>query len=92
MVLDNFFLTFLQISRIFINTNAMHQSGANAAEIAQKLRGCLASEPLVPKNRVWVSVYKGLSDICPEFLRKKSLAQFAFGFGVYGATARLGAK
>ena len=50
-------------------------------QITQKPRGCLASEPLVPKNRVWVSVYKGLSGFCPEFSRKKSPAQFAFGFG-----------
>jgi hypothetical protein len=44
------------------------------------------------KNRVWVNVYKGSWDFRDEFLRKKSPAQFAFGFGVSGATARLGAK
>ena len=71
----------MQIKDIFINTNAIRGLGANTVEIAQKRRGCLASEPLVPKHRVWVSVYKGLLDFCPEFSRKKSLAQFAFGFG-----------
>ena len=71
----------MQIKDIFINTSAIRGLGANTAEIAQKRRGCLASEPLVPKHRVWVSVYKGLSDFCPEFSQKKSIAQFAFGFG-----------
>ena len=70
----------------------MHRFGANAAGIAQKPRWCLALKAFLLKNRVWVNVHKGLWGFCSEFLRKKSPAQFAFGFGVYGATARLGAK
>ena len=70
----------------------MHPSGADATQIAQEHRGCLASEPFLLKNRVWVNVYQGSWDFRDKFSRKKSPAQFAFGFGVSGATARLGAK
>ena len=42
------------------------------------------------KNRVWFSVYAGLCRFRYNFSRKKSRAQFVFGFGVSGATARVG--
>ena len=42
------------------------------------------------ENRVWLSVYQGLCRFWGKFSRKKSLAQFVFGFGVSGATARVG--
>lgn len=53
---------------------------------------CLGSKPFLAKNRVGFSVYQGLWEFWGEFSEKKSPAQFVFGFGVFGTTARLGRK
>ena len=73
-------MTFFQIVCIFINTNAIRGSDVNTIEIAQEPSGCLTFKAVLPKNRVWVSICKGLWDFEGEFLEKKSPAQFAFGF------------
>ena len=85
-------LTVSQIVRILINTNAIRRLNANTSQIVQEHRRYLTFEAFLLKNRVWVSVYQGLSDFWTDFLCKKSLAQFAFGLGVSGATACLGRK
>ena len=70
----------------------MHRLDADTTEIAQEHRRYLTFKALLLKNRVWVNVYQGLWDFEDIFSQKKYTAQFAFGFGVSGATARLGRK
>ena len=83
-------LTFLGISRRIMKTNAMLRSDPNVFKIANEHRACLGSKLFLLKNRVWFSVYQGLWEFSGKFSCEKSPAQFAFGFGVFGATARLG--
>ena len=85
-------LTIFWIVCILLNTNTIRRSNANTLEIAQEPSEYLTFEALLPKNRVWFSVYQGSWDFRDKFSRKKCVAQFAYGFGVYGATAHLGAK
>ena len=85
-------LTFLGISRRILKTNAILQSGPNAFKIAVEPKACLGSKPFFVKNRVWFNGHKGLWDFRGNFSSEKSPAQFVFGFGVFGTTARLGRK
>ena len=65
---------------------------ANTTEITQERKPYLTFEALLVKNRVWVSVYQGGRGFWDKFSRKKCVAQFAYGFEVFGATAHLGRK
>ena len=73
-------LTLFQILCMFISTNAILGSDANAPEIAQERKPYLTFEAVLSKNRVWVNVCKGLWDFRGKFWAKKCTAQFAFGF------------
>ena len=64
-------LTVSQIGRILISTNAMCRPDADTPEIIQEHKRYLTFEALLLKNRVWVSVCKGLWDFEGKFLGKK---------------------
>ena len=49
-------------------------------QIARKPRPYLAFHGVLPKNRVWMTVYKAPGDFRPIFSPKKCPAQVAFGF------------
>ena len=85
-------LTFFPNVCILIKTNTIRGLDANAAKIAQERRCPLTFKTLSEKNRVWLSVYQGSWGFWGKFSCKKVPAQFVFGFGVFGATARLGRK
>ena len=85
-------LTFLGISRRIMKTNAILRSDPDVFKIAHEHKACLGSKPFFVKNRVWFNGHKGLWEFRGKFSCEKRLAQFVFGFGVFGATARLGRK
>ena len=49
-------------------------------QIACEPRPYLAFQGVLPKNRVWMNVYKAPGDFRPKFSRKKIHEQVAFGF------------
>ena len=86
-------LTFLQNYGIFIRTSTIHGSDTKAILICPRTQSLSNFRRVLYEKIAFGSVFTRVCGILGvNFRQKKVPAQFVFGFGVYGATARLGSK